>query len=432
MMRISRAMHTKLASYLNKKSLLDGRCLLFLLIALYFLPIFIAATFLYNSEQWKNLWWVFPLVPKMWPSFRDLRVITSGYECYRLGYETRIENPCDPYEPSMPMNYPKIWLSFAHLGINQNHTVLIGIAIGILFLLMLFLVIKRINYAESAIYALILFSPSVMLGMERGNNDLIIFSLLSIMLIIVNRKVKNHRLISGFIIIFSAILKLFPILAIVFFLRERKKVFLITTSLIIALFLLYFFRNLDDIKLISSATLKGAYWSYGWKVIFSLLWQDFRFRKRIVFPVVCGFILFVLGVIWSKLKHPSVIQYEQYSMDAFRVGGTIYIGSFLFIGNNWAYRLIFLIFTIPQIIAWIKNNKQLSIISSFSLIAIIMTMWFKPLGEYGNPNTFEILLTYFSQLIDWSLLFFFIYTLLLTLPIWLKSWITPYKVGQKW
>jgi hypothetical protein len=422
MIKILSAIYTRFSFFLNRKTELDGRLLLLLFVALYFLPIIVTAPFLHNSEQWKNLWWVFPGVPKMWPSFRDLRVITSGYECYRLGYEPRIENPCDPYVPPMPMNYPKIWLYLANFGINQSHTVLIGVAIGILFLLMVFLVIKRLNYTEAVIYALILFSPSVMLGIERGNNDLIIFSLLSIALFFVNGGTGIHRVISGSIVLFSALLKLFPILTILVFVREKKKIFLITASLIIALFIVYFTKNFNDIRLVSSATLKGVSWSYGWNVTLSLLKQDFLISRKILFPALLVIILIGLRIIWANLKHVPVVQCEQYFIDAFRMGAVIYIGSFLLIGNNWAYRLIFLIFTIPQILSWIKETDRPISLPGFSLAGIILTMWFKTVGEYGNPNRLEKLLMYFSQVIDWFLLFFFIYALLLTLPNWLKPW----------
>ncbi|PSB55567.1 hypothetical protein C7B61_21215, partial [filamentous cyanobacterium CCP1] len=233
MMHIVRIAYFHFISHLNRKTWIDGRVLLLVPLISYFLPIFAKAFFSHESEQWNHPWWVFPGVPKMWPSFRDLRVITSGYECYRLGYEPRIDNPCDPYVPPMPMNYPKIWLALANLGIDQEQTALIGVIFGFLFFISTLLIIQRINYAEAAVYTLILCSPAVMLGIERGNNDLIIFTFLAASLLILNSQLKKRLLFSSSLILFSAFLKIFPILASVAFIRERRKKFLILFSLVV-------------------------------------------------------------------------------------------------------------------------------------------------------------------------------------------------------
>jgi hypothetical protein len=101
-------------------------------------------------------------------------------------------------------------------------------------------------------------------------------------------------------------------------------------------------------------------------------------------------------------------------IDAFRIGSSIYIGTF-FIGNNWDYRLIFLLFTIPQILLWIKTKNQISTLSFFALIGIILTTWLSRIG--GKIYNLD-------ELINWLLFFFFSYTVILTFPNWLKEKIT--------
>jgi hypothetical protein len=102
-------------------------------------------------------------------------------------------------------------------------------------------------------------------------------------------------------------------------------------------------------------------------------------------------------------------------IDAFRIGSSIYIGTF-FIGNNWDYRLIFLLFTIPQILLWIKTKSRISPISALALIGIILSTWLSRIGD---------LIYHLDEPINWLLFFFFSYTVILTLPNWLKENCVP-------
>ena len=93
---------------LSKTSKLDGRFLLLAILIVYFTPILIAVF----SPDYSRLWnsrWIYPFIPKMLPLFADMRVITAGSECIRLGYDVLVENPCDPW--NREMNYPRIWES---------------------------------------------------------------------------------------------------------------------------------------------------------------------------------------------------------------------------------------------------------------------------------------------------------------------------------
>ena len=56
---------------------------------------------------------------------------------------------------------------------------------------------------------------------------------------------------------------------------------------------------------------------------------------------------------------------------SYLIGAGIFITTCL-IGYNWEYRLIFLLFTIPQILSWIGENK---IISLSILILSILIVW---------------------------------------------------------
>ncbi len=427
-MEIVRKNYNHLVSSLSKKTIIDGRFFVLIALIIYFSLIFISSFFTKYYEFWRYL-----RVPTMFPAFADMRVITSGFECYRLGYEVLVENPCDPWH--RPTNYPRIWMAFAPLGLDQSHTILLGIFFALLFFIMVFLIIRHLNYSEALIYSIALCSPSVMLAVERGNNDLIIFAILSISLLLINKQKPFWRLVSYSAILLAAILKLYPIFAFTVICKEKKKHAYILASFIAGCFGIYVLSALKDIKLISTATEKSNIWSYGYKIIFSLFFRDlekvltsnvvnhnnllfvhaYKSMLFICLALLIFFLIYNLAKVVIKTQFRIIDSFtpqDDNFLEAFRIGSSIYIGTF-FLGNNWCYRLVFILFTMPQILYWTKCNVNLRLISVLSIIGILLTLWLKT-----SMNPYII---YLSQVIDWLLFVYFCYTLLLTLPDWLKS-----------
>jgi hypothetical protein len=63
------------------------------------------------------------------------------------------------------------------------------------------------------------------------------------------------------------------------------------------------------------------------------------------------------------------------ALDGFRTGSAIYVGTFL-LGNNWDYRLMFLLFTIPQLLVWTSHlNPRIRWVSRLTLGAIYICLW---------------------------------------------------------
>lgn len=428
MMRILQTYQNFITRQLSKTSKLDGRFLLLAILILYFLPILWTSSFFTDyPKSWRQSSFIYPLVSKMLPPFADMRVITAGAECIRLGYDVLMENPCDPWQRLM--NYPRIWSIFAFWGINQSHTVVLGILCGLLFFVLTFVTIERLNYLESLFYTLILCSPSVMLAVERGNNDLIIFILLALCLLVIKGKNLIWRSFGYVLILLSAILKLYPIFALTSSLKEKKRDFLLIFIAISIAFAIYVIGNIESLSLVSKATPRSTLLSYGSKVIFdvillkignlSKIFSEDQIAKitQIVAPLIYVLGIFIVLFTAYVLAKRGGDLYEEESplginkIDAFRIGASIYSGTFL-IGNNWDYRLIFLLFTIPQILAWIKSRSPLSAIAGLVLLGIISTSWLS-----NRSSAFF----YLDELINWLLFFFYVYVLILTLPKWLKS-----------
>jgi uncharacterized membrane protein len=116
------------------------------------------------------------------------------------------------------------------------------------------------------------------------------------------------------------------------------------------------------------------------------------------------------------------------------MGASIYVGTFL-LGNNWDYRLAFLIFVIPQLSQWFYlENKKQRYVAIGTMLAVILSCWhmvflidvpFIPLEN--EIDRFVV----FDELIKWLLLMGLTYLLTATLPDWLKWDLQKVFGGQR-
>lgn len=352
--------------------------------------------------------------PTMFPFFADIRTITGVNESLSYGLDPLVSNPGDPW--NRVMNYPRIWQYLAQfLNLNQSHGIYFGFINITLFILGFITFISKIELSKTSAIILLFgfFSPSTILGMERGNIDLIIFFILSMSLLFITNKI-----IYPLFILFASILKIFPIFTLICLIKFDRNQFIKILFFSLTAFICYFLFTLQDIKLINDGTPKSSILTYGMKTIpnaFNLNLSTY-FYASILFSV---FIYCFL-----KIKSQLNLELNTKYIDAFRIGSVIYIMTFL-IGVNWDYRLIFLLFSVPQLTIWLKSESFFIRSSSFiSISTMILTMWFLNIKLIFNLKIFsfdEVWLV--DELSNWILFF----NLLLLLTISLPKWILKLK-----
>jgi hypothetical protein len=66
---------------------------------------------------------------------------------------------------------------------------------------------------------------------------------------------------------------------------------------------------------------------------------------------------------------------DELHIDAFRMGASIYVGTYL-LGSNFDYRLMFLLFTIPQLMQWLSNSdSRLRRVARITLACVLYSLW---------------------------------------------------------
>jgi hypothetical protein len=362
-----------------------------------------ACAFLGLSKDYRSIWTIWR-IPLMELNFADLRNLTGGAESLAADYDPLYRNPGDPW--GRRMNQPRlVQYIISGLKLDQSHTDFIGILFISLFLLGVFISFKAINIMTALLLAVVIFSPAVMLGVERGNHDLFIFFLVSLAL-----STSNFAIISMSILLFASFIKFYPVFALPYFLKYDRRRFWLMFLSFVGAFVLYLDINWPDLAQIFRTTQKGSgVLAYGSRSYFSIgLLPSFIPLATIM----AGCLMLHVYKINSKGVSQDDVNY----IDAFRVGAGIYVGTF-FLGNNWAYRLMFLIFTIPQLVSW-KDDPERRFISVLTLTGIIVscwTIWFR--GLIPRP-----VLSGIDEVFNWLIFSTLFYFLISTMPSWLRNY----------
>lgn len=378
--------------------------------------IFVLLFSLYGYNNTWRLW----NIPTMTPHFVDLRTITHGAESYAQGFDPMIENPGDPWQRTL--NYPRVWQTLYLIGVNQSHTTYIGIVLILLFLVGACLVLPHASNIMIVLFMAAVLSPATLRGVERGNIDLFMFFLVSVSVVTAQR----WPVLSAVTALLGFVLKLFPIFGCIVLLRQSRSKFLRYMLIIFVFGTLYAFVTYSDILLIREGTPKSTSRSYGLNVF----WMS-AMRLNVTGGVFARYfsylaVLLTLGIAFSALLRNDFLPGNQnntvYS-DAFRAGSGIYLGTFL-LGNNWDYRLMFLILTIPQLVVWAKcPTRYISTSSKVILSAVFLSLWYLMIKgitrhlPYGNYVSFVL-----DEISNWVVFSGLLYLLFWSMPDWVKKY----------
>ena len=340
----------------------------------------------------------------MLPSFGDLRVIMAGFESMRLGFDPLVENPCDPWGRSM--NYPRIWQKLEFLGLTQTHSNLVGVIFGLIYAAACFLVVRSCRrFSEMCLMMAGFMSPVSILCIERGNIDLLIFTLTTVLSLIVSGASTKKRFFGVALVFFSAFfLKLYPIFCSLVFLRYRLRIQLAILALSLIVVFVYVVFQADELRLIRSATPAATSMSYGLDVIWMQISKTHPaagpWAKVLSIGVYIGCLMLIpVAAIQTGKKRGSLRPVTHLELASFRIAAGVYLGTFA-LGNNYDYRLIFVIPAIgllmrcAQFSAGPDSSSMERTVASLVLMSLMLSVWhlviLQHLARYLGPLGFHI------------------------------------------
>lgn len=92
------------------------------------------------------------------------------------------------------------------------------VAIG-LFAVCVLVVAGPISPRDAVVYAAVVCSPSILLGIERGNIDLLVFAALTLLVVTLRKRSAWLRGLGHATLLLAALLKVYPVLAVSVVLR---------------------------------------------------------------------------------------------------------------------------------------------------------------------------------------------------------------------
>ena len=206
------------------------------------------------------------------------------------------------------------------------------------------------RYGVTALLAVL--SPSVMLAFERGNNDLVIWSLVCCAAFLF---VERHiiKLAAAYALLaFAVVLKLFPIFCSAIALRVTRSAIVVAIALAVSS-IFYFYSIAHLFPIIRRNTDYTTVLSFGYIILFAIIEKyaapRFGFDAAGLYhseiPIVVLLSVLILAgacafITWHRGSRLCRIS-EGTAGTAFLFGAGIFLGSFVFLGTNYAYRMTF-------------------------------------------------------------------------------------------
>ncbi len=255
----------------------------------------------------------------------------------------------------------------------------------------------RIGILEGLATGILLISPPVMTGIERGNGDLLIFSLLALAL-----ARRRSMPVATACVTVAAFLKLYPAVTFLALFRPPWRRSLPWVAGALALFGIDVLTGLGEVSQIRHGILHMQWFSFGTTPILIGLQRTMPGWFDYTRVFLLGSVLYVLVLGFSMLIRPRLVVQRQWERQlfAFRIGAPLFIGTFA-LGTNYDYRMMMLVFCLPLLFALVRQKSGGSSWAWVALVSIIIyASWYFVFEDtYGMGLQF-----YVKQLVGWMIL----------------------------
>ena len=242
------------------------------------------------------------------------------------------------------MNYPGIWIDIAKSFRLGNETAFLSF-VSVCILGYLYSCYTLLKKSPSVYSLLAMISGASLLAVERGNNDIVIFSLMAVALHL------RRDWMRSIVVLLAVVLKVYPVFSIYGFFQRNIKL-LVLTALLSAIYLIC---NLNEMILIKSGNTAFGFLAYGVHL------DTIKTVGLLLVLVFSSYLFWKTGVAAKWFANGN----DEYARELFIVGGSIFVATFI-LSMNWDYRLIFLIFCLPYFQS--LNNRLVKHVSSVSVL----------------------------------------------------------------
>jgi hypothetical protein len=356
---------------------------------------------------WDPTWRAFGVTP-LQPPFFDMHVINDYAACAWKGVDAYAPHACNVAN----FNIPPTWLWLGFLGVDASESSWLAMAVIAASAIVMVLLLKGRSWYHGVTALGAMISPSVMMGVERGNLDLLILALVGSAALIYQERRVGRAYGAIALLGLGVTLKLFPMFCVSLAARFSRQTFIFACA-IAALSLIYLGLVVKYVFLIGRNVPTTFILSYGYKAIF--LGVDHIRSEAGLSPIeladtwvpasTAALVLICAATVavntFRNRREFCVVEISA-AGTAFLFGAGIYCGTYL-LGTNFIYRLMFLLLCVPQLQDWqirrYEGGKATGIAELGLFVTVFGVLW---LNGNATGHSISLLL---PHLLDWFLFF---------------------------
>ena len=330
------------------------------IISVFILSLFFLLSYLFLFSQFI----IYPTVIPMISGgntylFADWSAVLGANICKEMGYDVYLKNPCDPWGRTHV--YGDILLYFPYVEKFKNFYFLVLPAIiNYIFVIAVLSSFRFKNFKTYFTIIIMLFSFPVILALERGQFDVLIF-----ILMVLIAYFKN-RIFNFIILVFVTISKFYPIVLgiILFFEKNLKKILTNLLIFLITISLIFFIQSDEMVKIFENRGQSAGFGVYEFSLIGTInFFKNSNFLVNdtnysififVLFLLIPSAIFFVrITKYFFKENISNNINYNFFE-DRLYIFSSVIILFCYFAFSNFVYREIFFIGLLP----WLLKTKE--------------------------------------------------------------------------
>lgn len=321
--------------------------------------------------------WMWVGVPHVTPTLADWYGTLSASDCHAQGIDVYVTNPCDLYGRIHVYGHP--WLYLSWFGLTRETHFISGMAIIVIpFIVAAAFTLDPKTPREFLLALVILLSPASMLGIERANIDLFVFVLGVVTSALVATRMRANVGTAIGLHILSGLLKYYPFTGGAnLWWGVRSRIGVICVSVIYAvgsaIAIASMWWQIERVTPTMTDSPPGGP-SFGADLLFLLLNQQtalpIHFDSVTLATIVALTLTSIIGCLLTfRLEFRSSTIWQR---SAFSCGAALLIGCYFAI-SNYDYRLVFVIMTVPLILA--ERDGMPTFVFRAWIGLILFTLW---------------------------------------------------------
>jgi len=355
------------------------------------LIVFLGMTFLYTSGD-QNLYNLiltsYGIAPFRTP-FLDISAWLAVLECARQGVDVISANPCDVLQRGYGSS--PLWIAASAIPLGVRETPAVGWLLDLVFILSLSLLPSPRGFLELILVLAAALSTMVVFALERANPDVLMFILVLATGVLAEYRLPMRAL--GYsVALLAALLKYYPIMALVALFRETPSVFVAICLLLLGGLALFWAEYHADIARGLPNITQGAYDTdlFAAKNLPFLLgevagsavepsgWAPLvqRIVAAGLYAILVGFSITICRRLLNSGELRGTLASLSRSERLFLVIGSAVIAGCFFAGQSVGYRGVYFLLVMPGLLAISRTpSREIRNLSLATSVVIVLLMW---------------------------------------------------------